>query len=237
DDEPDALLIAAACELAARQEREAELLFAQIEARELPAPSQRHLDAIAAIAAGRRSPRRQVRKTVLRWAACLAVVLGVSGVLFPAQVGALMEYVTRFVFARYDTHTEIRMAGGAPSRKYIEEFVVLRPTWLPDGYVQSETQEHRMSSMTCYQNEGRELILTQNTASATAAVDTEDAATEQTQVAGMEALYIDKPSRDHKMLVFHDDTYLFILSGGGLTREDLFRVAESIVPADYYEGS
>ena len=50
------------------------------------------------------------------------------------------------------------------------------------------------------------------------------------QVSGMEALYVEKQIGDsvHRTLLYHDEVYIYLLSADGLSRQELFKIAESV---------
>lgn len=107
----------------------------------------------------------------------------------------------------------------------------MRPSYIPEGFVCTEEEQLTILSFMVYERNEQRISFQQMFADGTGiGLDTEDAYTENTQVSGMEALYVEKQIEDsvHRTLLYHDEVYIYLLSADGLSRQELFKIAESV---------
>lgn len=238
------LISQAARALAAEREAEADRLMASFDGVEY-APSQRHLDAMRALLAeaggeaGDRSARSAApRRRWMQWAACLALVAVVGGGMMATRADALRAWLRSFVYERFSTHTTITFDDKNNAllerEESEEEMLLYLPDYLPEGFVETDRNVMTRMAYVSYEKGGQSVSVQQMDAggSLTAGVDTEDAYTEKTTVSGMEALYIEKNTErfQSKMLVFHNDRYMFIVHTMEMSREETEGIAQSLAP-------
>lgn len=232
----EALLTAAAQGLALEQEREADRLFEQLGREPEIESSPEHLaDMQSLLQKAKHSKRHSGRgRFLLQWAACLALAACVGSVAFPTQAAAVWQQLRSFVYRQYVTHTEIHIS--APESEIntgptADEFAPVRPSYIPEGFVCTEEEQLTILSFMVYERNEQRISFQQMFADGTGiGLDTEDAYTENTQVSGMEALYVEKQIEDsvHRTLLYHDEVYIYLLSADGLSRQELFKIAESV---------
>lgn len=231
----EALLSDAARDLAAVQEQEADQLFEQLAAEGFE-PSARHLADMEALLQEAQKPqrRRSIGKILLQWAACLILAVCIGGVFFPTHVTAVWQRLRSFVYQRHVTHTEIHVSApesdGVPIPS-VEEFVPVRPAYIPTGFVCTDNRDLKLMSLAVYERDGQRLHFQQMFADGSGiSLDTENAYTEHVQINRMEALYVEKQVEDsvYRTVLYHDEVYIYLLFANNLSREELFKVARSI---------
>ena len=231
----DALLTDAARSLARAQEEEADRLFAEWEQDPGFTPQAgRPEDAAALLREVRLSRASRLPRILLQWAACLAVAIGIGGALFPTQAAAVWQRLRSFVYQVHPAYTEIHISAPeepAESGPSIEDFTPAYPGYLPDGFVCTDEELHTIAFLLVYERGENRILLHQTFADGTGiSIDTEDALTETLTVNGLEALYVEKDRGESisRTVLFHDEWYIYMVTADGISREELFRIAESI---------
>lgn len=133
------------------------------------------------------------------------------------------EEYTAFSFR--DAAEDDAVVAGSP---IVNDYSV---TWLPDGYRETEAEDHTYMRVFSYEDdEGGRIHLSMMEATGTGiSVDTENAETGKTAVNGNEAFWVQKEidGDTHVTILWHDNEWAFILSGQE-PYEDMLRMAEGI---------
>ncbi|MEG2173993.1 MAG: DUF4367 domain-containing protein [Oscillospiraceae bacterium] len=237
DLELDRLLRQAAQDLATQYESNADRLMADSNAPLDPAIEASITRRISAAVQHIKRPLAHY----MRWVASLAAALLVGGSIMVMQTEGWSK-LKQYVLERFDTHTEIhtQSADDPALREMLEGeraiFVQWLPTIIPEGFSIEEQTIYAHMALTHYTRGTQSIDLLQHDVSGNsgmgAALDTENALTENLIVHNLEVFYIEKAIGEHiyRTCTFSFDDYFFILSTCDLAREEILALVETLAP-------
>lgn len=183
--------------------------------------------------------RRSFGKQLRRYgsmAACFLCVFGIGFATLFCTVDAVRLNVVGFIMRTYQTHTSFQFEkkfGELPDEiPEIDPLYYPRPTYIPDGFYDSEGGASQLHAFEAYETDDKEKYFTYscNTLGASISLDTEACTQESIYINGNEGfLYIkyEGPRKGYGSVIWHDDQYVYLVSGS-LARKELIRVAESV---------
>lgn len=163
-------------------------------------------------------------------AATIAVIMLITMVF---SVSALREPVVRFFVEVYETFSQVVLHHEPEDEFPAMLETYYEPTWLPSGY-QEKVDQRVDAAIFCewtyMDDNGNALIFKQYTITSTALlIDTEGTQSEQVTVNGNAALFYS--NKDIQHLMWSDGAYGYLVSGA-VTKEELYRIAESILAVE-----
>lgn len=169
----------------------------------------------------------------LHRAACFLLVLTLGGTSWLAvDVQARAAFVN-WVRYQYESFTEYRFAGEAPSAPPVR----YEPTWVPDGYQETIRQDEDGLTVRGYVNEDDRMIhfmCSQGSDATSLFLVSDSAVALKTQVGGLPADYYQEPESDaaSALVWMSEDGETMFCITAALPEEALVRMAESVAAAE-----
>ena len=155
----------------------------------------------------------------------LIIVLIAAAVLISSIITAyaFREPIKAFFMKNRDTHSLYEYPTEKPSPITSGIF---QPTWLPEGYSQSDYSESKTFVQTTWVNGTSVIVLKQKMLSGGGSVDTENSDYEVVAVNGQNYYCISKNGIHD--IIWRNDLYAFTLWCYGTEREDALKIATSL---------
>ena len=177
-----------------------------------------------------RRERHPVAYKFFQAAACFLAAVILTGTTWLTVDVEAREIFVAWVRQQYENIVEYRFAGTAPDEEMLTSFA---PTWLPDGYEETEAQSAGGTSIRIYSNSGGQVIHFMYSAGADATslfLLSDQITTEEVVVGAQKAdFYKDADPQKANALVWQSEfgDILYCITAT-LPKSDMVKIAESV---------
>ena len=173
-----------------------------------------------------------IRYRIAQAAACLLLAALLSGCTVLAVSPEAREAFVGWVREMYETYVEYRYTG--ENQVTPQSVIYYRPTWIPEGYQETEMEESTSQTYICYENEDKLLVFccTMDADAATLKItaDNGDILDVQNVKIGDSSadLYIDPKEDAASGIVWINENGTLFWINGQLSGDELIKIAESV---------
>lgn len=175
----------------------------------------------------RQAAARRVAGTIGKIAACVCILLSVSGVVL-LSVDATRIAIFNAIIEWNEEFTSFQFAdtGGA---EVVNGF--RRPSYLPEGYTEKEAEFHEISAFLVYENsDGNLIIVNEQLAEAsTTAIDNERHEYSEITVNGVKAYLFKAMAEDDAHIILLEERGIVYTVLADIDIDELIRIAGSLV--------
>lgn len=186
-----------------------------------------------------RRERHPVAYKFFQAAACFLVAVILTGTTWLTVDVEAREIFVAWVRQQYENIVEYRFEGTAPDEEVLTSFA---PTWLPDGYEETEVQSAGGTSIRSYSNSSGQVIRFMYSAGADATslfLLSDQMTTEEVVVGTQKAdFYKDADPQNANALVWQSESgdILYCITAP-LPKSDMVKIAESVGPSESNIGA
>jgi len=160
--------------------------------------------------------------------ACIIIAIIVIATTTVFSVEALRKPFINFIIEIYEKYSTIIFDGeGKTESDAPLIFENHKPSYIPDGYEISRSEELLMYQFIEYTNEDGNIIMFEQSLgdNSQVGIDTENTETEIIEINTYSGIYFE--NKGFKTIIFSNNTYVFILTGN-LEKSELIKIAESV---------